>query len=466
MSSTSSTSALFTPLQFTGVSQFSTDFQSILSRAVSIAQLPVTQLQNQETSIAQQETDLTTLGSAVSAVGSALKTLGSLGTSGSLSATSSDTSVVTATSTGASSSATSYSITNVTSLATAASENSKTAYRDSTSTAVSTTGTMQLTVGSHTYPISLTSSTNNLSGLKDAINASGAPVTASILTTSSGNYLSVSATATGSTTLKLVDDPSGTATGFLTATNQGTNTNFTLNGIAVSEAGTTVNDVIPGISLDFKGTSTTNETVTVSNSTDRSQISSALQTLVSAYNTLATDEGSYMGTNAGSLGGNSIIYQIRQAMSSIVQYQGGTGGMTNLANLGIEMDVSGQMSFNSTTFSGLSDSQISSSLSLLGTSTTGLGGLQNSFTAITDSSTGTIAEQEAQWKTTTTRLQDQISTKITQIQAMEQTLNLQLAAADTSIANLASQQNTLTASIKSLDFTSYGYNDTNTSSSS
>jgi flagellar capping protein FliD len=173
-----------------------------------------------------------------------------------------------------------------------------------------------------------------------------------------------------------------------------------------------------------------------------------------------------MGQNAGSLSGNGIISQIRQAMSSIVQYQGGTGGMTNLANLGIEMSTTGQMSFNSTSFNALTDTQISSSLSLLGSSTTGLGGLQNSFTAITDSATGTIAEQEAQWKTSVARLQGQISTKITQIQAMEQTLNLQLAAADSSIAALASQQNTLTASIKSLDFTSYGYNDTNTSSSS
>lgn len=464
MSSTSSTSSLFTPLQFTGVSQFSSDFQSILSRAVSIAQLPVTQLQNQMNSISQQETDLTTLGSAVSAVGSALKTIGSLGSSGSLSASSSDTSVVTATSSGANSSATSYAITEVTSLASAASENSNVSY--SNTAAVSTTGTMRLTLGSQSYNLTLPTGKNNLAGLKDAINASGAPVTASILTTSSGNYLSVSATATGATTLKLVDDPSGAATSFLTSANQGANTNFKLNGIAVSEAGTTVNDVIPGISLKFNGTSSSGETVTVSNSIDRNQISSALQTLVSAYNTLASDEGSYMGQNAGSLSGNGIIYQIRQAMSSIVQYQGGTGGMTNLANLGIEMSTTGQMSFNSTSFNALTDTQISSSLSLLGSSTTGLGGLQNSFTAITDSSTGTIAEQEAQWKTTATRLQDQISAKITQIQAMEQTLNLQLAAADTSIANLASQQNTLTASIKSLDFTSYGYNDTNTSSSS
>jgi flagellar hook-associated protein 2 len=463
-STTSSTSSLFT-LQFTGVSQFSDDFQSILTRAVNIAQLPVKQLQNQVNSISQQETDLSSLGTAVSAVGSALKTLGSVGSTGALSASSSDTSVVTATSTGATKTATAYSITDVTSLASAASESSLNHYSDATATAVSTTGTMQLTVGTQTYSLSLANGQNNLNGLKDAINASGAPVTASILTTGNGSYLSISANNTGATTLKLADDPSGANSDFLTSTNQGSNTNFQLNGIAVSEASTTINDVIPGITLKFAGTTSAGETVAVSTDTNRDQISSALQTLVSAYNTLATDEGSYFGTNAGSLSGNSIIYQIRQAMSSIVQYQGGSGGMTNLANLGIEMNISGQMSFNTDTFNGLSDSQVSSSLSLLGSSTTGLGGLQKSFAAITDSTTGSIAEQEAQWKTAVTRMQTQISDKITQIEAMEQTLNQQLAAADSLVAELASQQNTLTASIKSLNFTSYGYNDTNSSSS-
>ena len=93
-SSTSSrTSSLFTPLQFTGISQYSSDFQSILSRATSIAELPVQELQQQVSNITQEETELSTLGTAASAVGSALQTLGQLSTGGALSATSSDSSV-------------------------------------------------------------------------------------------------------------------------------------------------------------------------------------------------------------------------------------------------------------------------------------------------------------------------------------------------------------------------------------
>jgi flagellar hook-associated protein 2 len=459
----STTSSSFSPLQFTGISQYSSDFQQILSRAVSIAQIPVMQLTNEQTQIVSEETTLGNLNSAVSNVGSALKTIGQLSSGESLAANSTDTSVVTATATGADTTA-SYSITNVTSLASAASEHSTTNYTDTTSEAVSTTGSMQLVYGSKTYNITLAAGQNNVAGLRDAINNLGAGVTASILTPSStGAYLSISANTPGETTLKLIDDPSGAATNILTGTNQGTNTNFDLNGIPVSSPGTTVNNVIPGITLSFQGTTSSNETVNVNLATDRSQISSALNTLVSSYNTLKTQMDAQFGTSGSVLSGNNILYQIRQAMSNIVQYQGG-GTMGNLANLGIEMSETGQMSLNTTTFNGLSDSDISSAMSLLGTSTTGIGGLQQTFNAISDPITGSVATQTAQWNTSTQNIAAQITAKNAAITLLQATINQQLQAADASIADLESQQNTLTASLTSLSYVSYGYNtSTNTS---
>ena len=465
MSSTSSTSSLFTPLQFTGISQYSSDFQQILSRATSIASIPLQQLSSEQGSIQQQETDLSTLGTAASAVQSSLQALGQLGSGGALSATSSNSSVVTATSSGATVPV-SYSITNVSSIATAASETSASSYATATSTAVSSTGAMQLTVGSKTYDISLASDKNNLNGLRDAINNLGAGVTASVLTTSSGDYLSVSANTTGATTLKLTDGSGGGGSDLLTANNQGTNTNFDLNGIPISESGRTVSDVISGVTLNFTGVTSSSQPITVSLSTDTNQISSALQTLVTNYNALLSDETTQQTGSSSSLRGNNILYQIRQAMSSIIQYQGGAqGGVSNLANLGIEINNDGTMSFNQDTFNSLSSSQLSSSLSLLGSATTGIGGLQSNFAAITDSTSGTIANQESQWKTTVTKLSSQMSTMTQKIQIMEQTLDQQLAAADASVAELASQQSVLNSNITALNFTTYGYNSNNTATS-
>jgi flagellar hook-associated protein 2 len=459
MSSSSTSGSLFTPLQFTGISQYSSDFQSILTRAVSIAQLPVHALLNRQTNIQQEETELTTLGAAATSVGSALKASGQLGSGQAFSATSTDNNVVTVTNTGASA-GTSYSITNVTSLASAASETSTSGYASGTSTPVSTTGTMQLVSGSKSYPITLGSGQNNLVGLKNAINSLGIGVTASILTAGPTDYLAVAANSPGATTLQLRDDPTGANTNILTSSNQGKNTSFNLNGIPISEPSTTINDVVPGLTFNFLGTTAPNETVSVNLATDRSQISSALQTLVSGYNALSAQENTEFGTGGGLLSGNNIIYQLRQAMSSIVQYQG-SGSMGNLANIGIEMDRSGKMSLNQQTFNSLTDSQISSSLQLFGSSTTGIGGLQQAFNSLTDPITGTMQQQQSQWNTTSTNLANQIATKNTQILAMEQTLNRQLQAADAIAAKLTSQQSMLTASITSLNYTSYGYNTNN-----
>lgn len=454
MSSVSSSA--FTPLQFTGISQYSTDFQQILTRAVSIAQIPVMQMTNEQTQILQQETTLGNLNSAVAAVGTALQTLGKLGSGQALAATSTDDQVVTATGTGANSAA-SYSITNVSTIASPASERSQTSYADGSATPVSTTGSMKLVYGGNSYPITLGAGKNNLAGLRDAINKLGVGVTASVLTPGNVAYLAVSANSPGVTTLKVIDDPTGAANNILTSTNQGTNTNFNLNGIAISTPGTTVNSVIPGLTLNFKSTTAASENVTVKLSTDTSQISSALQTLASSYNSLQSQLAAQFSKTGGTLSGNNIVYQIRQAMSSIVQFQGG-GSMGNLANLGIEMSQTGQMSFNQTTFNGLSDAQIASATALLGSSTTGIGGLQKTFTAITDPVTGSVANQTAQWEKTNTSLTAQIAAKNTSIAALQQSINQRLQAADASIAKLTSQQNVLTASITSMSYVSYGYN--------
>lgn len=197
------------PITFTGVSTYSSDFQSILARQVSIAQIPITALQNTQSDNQSKVSLLTSLSSAVATLGSTVASLGSIGSNQGLTASSSDTSTVTVSNTGATQ-ATSYTISNITSLASAATDTSVNGYADSNTAKVSSTGSLQLIVGSQAYAINLTSSTNNLNGLESAINASGAPVTATILTTGTGanpNYLSVTADNQGATTLQLNDLP-------------------------------------------------------------------------------------------------------------------------------------------------------------------------------------------------------------------------------------------------------------------
>ena len=188
-----------TPLVFSGISTYSADFQTILDRTVKIASLPITSLQNQQTDLLERKVVAGGLQGSVAAFGASLKSLGEIGDRRAVTGRSTDTSKVAVKSVTASTAGV-YQLSNITSVASAAAETSLVSYADSDTTAVSTTGTVQLTVGSSAFTVSLTAGENNLAGLRDKINGLGAGVTASILTTDGANYLSVSANTTGATT--------------------------------------------------------------------------------------------------------------------------------------------------------------------------------------------------------------------------------------------------------------------------
>src|SRR5580693_4246063 len=96
-----SSSGGVTPLTLNGISQYASDFQSILDRSVQIASIPIEELENQQSLVENQMTAASGLSAAVSAVATDLTNLGNLGTSQALTANSSDSSVVTAQVTGA-----------------------------------------------------------------------------------------------------------------------------------------------------------------------------------------------------------------------------------------------------------------------------------------------------------------------------------------------------------------------------
>src|SRR6187431_2580768 len=109
------------PLTITGVSQFSSDFQTIMDRAVKIAQVPIQQLQNRDSDIIQKKTLLSGLSNAVGAFAASLESLGATAANKAVAATSSDSSVISVVSSNGTD-AVSYTINSVTSVAMSASE--------------------------------------------------------------------------------------------------------------------------------------------------------------------------------------------------------------------------------------------------------------------------------------------------------------------------------------------------------
>jgi flagellar hook-associated protein 2 len=460
-----------TPLTFTGLSQFSTDFQTILTRAVSIAQLPITALQNQQSNLLQEKQLATGLESAMSDLAASVANLGSLGSNQSLATSSSDTSKVVVNNSSLTTPA-SYTITNISSVASAASATTTTGYADATTANVSGTGTMQLKINgvAVTPNITLDGAHNNLNGLRDAINALNAGVTASVISTGTGAtpyYLSISANATGQNAITLFDDPNGANTQVPLNGNAGANADFYVNGAHVTSPTNVISNVISGVTFSIVGQTSGAQAVTLSAASDSSQLSAGLQDFVTKYNAVGTLLDAQIGTAAGLLTGNSLIYGIQGALRGLVNYNG-TGNTKSLSDLGIELDSSGKMSLNQSdttnriAFNSLSLSQISDAFSFLGSATTGFGGLSASLAQFSDPFTGTIKAQQDQFDTTYNTLTDRINMLTSRANSMQASLNAKLQAADARVAQMQSQQQLLTATIQGLNFSSFGFQNTNT----
>jgi len=447
-----------TPLTFTGVSKYSADFQTILSRAVSIANLPAKAIQNQQTDLLQKKLITTNLQTAATGLSASLTALTAVGDNKGLTASSSDSSkVAILTSTGTT--AASYTVSEITSVAKAASETSAVGYADSNTAPVSSTGTVKLTVGGNDYTINLTPETNNLVGLRNAINNLGVGVTASVLTTGTGlnpNYLSVSANATGAQALSITDDPDGAAAALLTSDNQGANAVFKLNGVPVSKASNTINDVVPGISFSVLGT-TSGDTVSLSLATDRSKLTSALQTFVANYNALSTQLDGQIGPSAGVLSGDFLIREVQGDLRALTGFQG-TGTVKTFSDLGLELSNTGELSLNTTKLDGLSATDIDSAFTFVGSSVFGLGSLGSKFTQLSDPINGLIKIQQDQYEVTNTRLTDDLANITDKVALMQTVMAQKLQAADSLLAQLDSQQNVLTGLLLGVNNALYGTN--------
>jgi flagellar hook-associated protein 2 len=314
---------------------------------------------------------------------------------------------------------------------------------------------MRLVAGGKTYDFTL--SNNTLNGLRDEINSLNAGVSANIITTDSGSYLTVTSNSTGSTTLSLIDDPGDNThanTQWLTNQNQGSNVSFQLNGKQVTRSANVITDAIPGATITLLGTTPDTETINLKIATDRSQLSSALQTLVTKYNAVVDELDKHIGPNADLLLADSSVLGLQSLMRQISGYRT-TGGdpVSSLVDLGISLDTNGKMSLDSTVISALPDSSVARALSYVsGFATT----MSAQLGAYSDPVTGVIHAEQDALTATDQRLQGQISDTQDRISVMQTSLQAKLQAADALLAQLASQQQMLAASIQSLNLATFG----------
>lgn len=445
-----------TPLRFTGISTFSEDFQAILTRAVQIASLPIQQLQNQENTLITRKQSVTALNANVESLTDAVRSLGEIGRTRSLTVTSSNTTRVSVLNNGVAT-ATSYAITEITSVAKAASETTSAGFATADSTPVDADGQLELVVGDQTYAIDLSASGNTLENLRNAVNSSGAGVTATILNTGSNNYLSITANAPGAKALKLRDTAGDDGSNLLTGTNQGANATFKLNGLLVDRPDNVIADVIPGLTFTILDKTAVDETVNLNAVSSRGSIATALGALVTAYNATVDKVNTQIGEQAGYLSGDPIIGQVSRTLRQLTGYSGsGSGSVKSLTDLGIELDRKGKMSFNSTKFYSLPSAVIEEAFQFLGSESTGFGSVSRSLDQLSNPVTGLFRLQQNNYDAADLRIQKQVSELTVRIQNMQVSLAAKLQQADALLSGLQSQQSQLESSLKSVNFVAYG----------
>ncbi len=327
------------------------DVTSTVSSIMAVERTPETAWATQTTALQAQDTTLTALGTNASALSTALSSLTSFdGVFAQMQGASSDTDAITLTSVGATAQSGSHTLT-VAQLATTAQQYSSAVSANAT---LSGSLTLQTAGASAATTISITAG-SSLSDVATQINQSGAGVQATVLSDSSGQYLSLTSGQSGAagnlTLTSNAQDSSGNAVSF-TVAQTGTDAHYKLDGVSLTSSGNTVTNALQGVSFQLTGTSSSGVTVQIA--PDESGIESALQTFVSAYNTLSTSltaqEGKDSSGNAEPLYGSTIISEIQSSLSASFAYQpSGSGTGLSLTSLGFSLGQDGMLSLDTGT---------------------------------------------------------------------------------------------------------------------
>src|SRR5579875_371550 len=331
---------------FTGTSQFSSEFQSEISREVQIADLPIQMLQNQVTSLQSQSSALATLNTDFTSLQTAVQGIANALDGSSYAADVSNPGVVSATlGTGATQGVYNIQVENVGSYQTSLSTNTW-------NSSGSTPNTYTLVVGSQTYQFTPTD--NSAESVAAAINAQfGNLVQATAVNVGSASSpderISLQSTSLGPTTVDLQLNGQSLQT---QQNPPGSLAQYVVNnsGITVSSNTDTVT-ISNGITLNLLGAGSASVTVTQ----PISVLSNALQSFVTAYNQCATDLNAQRGQSGGAIQGQAIVNELQQALNSIAGYfntANPSAAVNSLSSLGIGMSTTGQMSFDELTFAG------------------------------------------------------------------------------------------------------------------
>jgi flagellar hook-associated protein 2 len=427
---------------FSGSSRYATDFQSVITRAVSIASLPLTQLGNVKSTLEDRSSALGSLDSVFSNLSAAIQALEtSLGTNSFTSSTSTVGVVRATVGNGAMEGSYQIEVTDMGSRSSSMSKDSLTKVTDPTTGNIASGDTFTLTVDGVEHEFT---GFSTLSGLAAAINAdSDADVQATIVnlgSTSTPDYrLSLQSRKLDDVSIQLTDAES---TVLMDTLATGSRATYKVNGLSteVSSDSRTIT-LAPGLTVDLLGSSETGEATAITLTHSTISIQNALSSFATAYNAAAAALDRHRGANDGALAGDSIVSTLQQTLRDIAGYSTGTDGVSSLTALGMSFDKAGRLSLDSTAFTSVTADDFSALSEFLGSSTTSgfLKSATDALDMVSDQDSGILTSTMENVKDQITRQDTAISDMGERISLLQLSLNEQMAAADALIAQLEQQ---------------------------
>ena len=290
--------------------------------------------------------------------------------------------------------------------------------------------------GGATQYTTINNPSSTMEGLVQAINQTpGLGVTASVVNVGpngSPDYRFVlQSTSLAAVSITLGVGNSQTAPNIMNTLSTGRNASYIVDGTSITGNSDTIT-LAPGVTVNLLQASPGNPTtVTVSQSTTNAQ--TALQQFATAYNGVVDALATQHGQKAGSLSGDSLLMEAHQVLSAIT-------GPTNLSQVGLDMDDQGHLTFNASEFATGAGANFNSLSQFIGNSTTGfIATATNAINGLEDPTTGIFKTAESSLSSEITALNGKIADQISAVNQFQQNLYDQLAQSDAAIFSLSSQ---------------------------
>ncbi len=333
-----------------------------------------------------------------------------------------------------------------------------------------TSATFELRKGGAAEGVSITidAANNTLAGLRDAINAKNAGVTATIVDVSgSGTTQQLVLTSKETGTAGRVELVETTSTGTLAALDLRSlnppdgnaarlDAEFSINGLTVTRSSNTITDALAGVTLNLKKTGAASIGVTQS-----TEIENKLRSFINAYNSVQDfianqykpdSSNRPTGLLAGDSNLRGIQQQLRAAVGGLSENNG--GALTNLTQIGVTTGDDGKLTIDSNVFNEKLRSSPDDVKALLfgGETREGLfQGIQRLSSGFSDNVTGVVQTAITGYQNSVKSLNSTISQRLEAIGRLRDSLTRQFAAADAAIGQLNGQGTALTNVIKSLE---------------